>query len=173
MELISGGYMKKKFIKVAMITVLIALILLLFPYVRIFFKYRPSKLICVGHINLNTSPFNIEGGFDKFNSEYIETELNWLSESKSGYIILNQQEKEELIAAVNQYEDYPTVILSKIKSSMFWTRKNTPHIGYMNMHHISHDVWLKYDDVIYVYVTKCTDIDDEPWDWEWYQDYYQ
>lgn len=159
--------MKKKFVKITMITIIIVLILLLFPYVRILFRCKPSRLICVGQINIdnNARPLCFERGFDKINREDIESELSWLSELESGYVILNQQEMADLIKVINQYDDYPTVIMSQVKSRVFWTRYRTPHVGYMNIHQIRSDGKLTYDDVIYVYVTKCTEIDDKPEEW--------
>ena len=163
MESISGGYMKKKYIK---ITAIIVLILFLLIYGRILIKYKPSRLICVGQIKIN-EPVGYDRGFKNLNRENLESYLKRESESESPYFVLNQQEIDEVVDAVYQYENYPTVILSRVKSGVFWTRYRSPHIGYMNIHHIRLDRWLKSDDVLYVYVTKCTEIDDEPLDWQW------
>ena len=156
--------MKKKYIKIIAIVVLILFLLICGP---ILITYKPSRLICVGQVKINhdATPLGYDRGFDYLNKEDLERELNWLSELESGYFVLNQQEIDKIVDAANQYEGYPTVILSKINSKVFWTRYRSPHIGFMNIHQIRSDGKLTYDDVLYVYVTKCTEIDDMPWDW--------
>lgn len=160
--------MKRKYI--LMIVVGVFILLFIFRY-RIL--YKTSRLICVGEIAINENLRPI--GFDGFcwvNRDDFEKELNYLHEISNGWIVLSQQEKKELIDAVNQYENYQTVIFSKINSSELWTRRVEPHIGYMNLHQIIGDGKTTYDDVIYVYVTKCMEIDAEPDDWQWRNSFY-
>ena len=162
--------MKKKYIK---ITAIIVLILFLLIYGRILIKYKPSRLICVAKININNPAGYIgynDHGFRNLNREDLEGYLKMVSETESPYVVLNQQEIDGIVDAANQYGHYPTVILSDINSKVFWTRYRSPHIGYMNIHQIRSDGKLTYDDVLYVYVTKCTEIDDEPLDWQWRPD---
>ena len=156
--------MKKKYIKIIVI-VFLALFYIL--YGRIFFEYKPSRLICVGQINLNhdVRPLIFTRGFRRFDRESLEKELDWLSEDD--YFVLSQYEIDELVKAVNQYENYPTVILSKVNSKVFWTRRRAPHVGYLNLNDITGYGPVVKDDVIYVYVTKCDEIDPMPPEWEW------
>ena len=154
--------MKKKYIKIIAIIVLILFLLIYGP---ILITYKPSRLICVAKININNPDGYIgynEEGFINLNREDLEGYLKMVSETESPFVVLNQQEIDEIVYAAYQYGDYPTVILSEINSKVFWTVYKSPHFGYMNTHQILCDGMFKYDDVLYVYVTKCTEID-KPW----------
>ena len=153
--------MKKKCIIIAVIIGLVLLIAYCCDWL-----YKPSRLICVGQINEDAQVGYIRE-FKVINREDLESYLKRESESESPYFVLNQQEIDELVEAANQYENYPTVIFSKINSKVFFTRLRSPHVGYMNVHQLIGDGKLTCDDVIYVYVTKCDEIDEMPIEWLW------
>ena len=155
--------MKKKYIKIIVIAFLV---LFYFVYGRFFLKYKPSRLICVGQINVNTQ-VNYDRLFKVYNRDELENYLRAVSELDEGYFTLSQQEIDKLVDVVNQYENYPTVILSRVNSKVFWTRRISPHVGYINLNYITKYGPVVKDDVIYVYVTKCNEIDPVPWEWEW------
>ena len=164
--------MKKKYKIVIMIaiSILILIIISLYGYKV---RYKTYSLICVGEIKINNNA-QIRGGFyrcfarcDRYQLEdFLRDEI----EEYPDYYVISQQEFDNLIDTVNQYGGYPTVILSRIRSNEFFTNRKNPHVGYMylgqpyNPEYDSYSI-ERLDDVIYVYVTKCTEISSVPESW--------
>lgn len=157
--------MQKKYKRI-ILTLIILLVIGMVYLMRCQILYKHSKLVYVGEIRINdVRKMMLEGWFTWCDRDDLYTVLDEYVGKDDGWLDLSQQELDDLIKSVSEYDGYSTVILSQVRTESFWTRRLSPHIGYVDQANTLLDHQLVHDDVLYVYVTKCKDIDITPEDW--------
>lgn len=156
--------MKKKLkIFVICVGVLLVFVAMVFAAYKMRYSifYKKYELVCIGEIPLRGDIF-FDGGFYDFSKEGFKEHLNDMLALDAGYI-MDQQKVDELVAALDNYEDYPKVIISNVKSDTLWVPTVGPfhdkyEYGYISFEHLlaGVDALLPHDDVMYIYVTKCS-----------------